>query len=278
MFLDYFPPSPAYRKLLTMHALVQGVGQPIAALVPAMLPNLHIRLRGQSTYILANGRRVVAPAVSLVGPTNGAYRFELSPDALIVGTGFLPLGWLRLVRCPAAALADDVVDGADIWGPRACERAWAQLQEAPRDGGHVRILESLLAEPERRAQHLDYLRAADRWLESAPTLAVEDLRADLDIGRRQLQRVILDLYGAAPKVLAMKYRALRAAARLAGGDRVSIPDLLTPYADQPHLTRNFRRFLGVTPGAFLKDGAAAAAATMIGRRRAGAARPLVLWS
>jgi len=278
MFLDYFPPSPAYRRLLTMHALVRAAGQPIAALVPAMLPNLHIRLRGHSTYVFADGRRVAAPAVSLIGPTNGAYRFELSPDALIVGTGLLPLGWLTLVRCPAAALADDVVDGAAVWGPRACERACARLQETPRDGGHIRITEALLACPERRVRHLDHLRAADRWLEGARTLAVEDLRAEMGVGRRQLQRIMLDIYGVTPKGLAMKYRALRAAARLAGGGAVPIRDVLAHYADQPHLTRNFRRFLGVTPGAFLQDSAAAAAATMIGRRRAGAMRPLVLWS
>jgi AraC-like DNA-binding protein len=278
MLLDYFPPSPAYRKLLTMHVLVQAAGRPIDARVPAMLPNLHIRLRGQTSYVFANGRRVAAPAVSLVGATNSAYRFELSPDAVIVGAGFLPLGWLALVRCPAAALSDDVTDGAAVWGPRPCERTRERLQDARRDGGHIRIMEDLLACADRKVPHLAHLRAADRWLERAPTLTVEDLRAEMDVGRRQLQRIVRDIYGAAPKVLAMKYRALRAAARLAAGDGVSIPDVLTLYADQPHLTRNFHRFIGVTPGGFLRDGAAAAAATMIGRRRAGAVRPLVLWS
>jgi len=278
MILDYTIPSPAYRALLTMHLIAHTAGQQIDLLVPAMLANLHIRLRGRSTYVLPDGRRVPAPPVSLLGSTSGAYQIELSADAVVVGTGFLPLGWLTLIRCPAAPLSDEVIDGADVWGAHRCELARERLREAPFGGGHGAVIEELLSCPARALPRLDHLQAVDRWLEDGQSLSVEALREDLGIGRRQLQRVALDLYGAPPKVLAMKYRALRAAARLATSEGATIRDALTLYADQPHLTRDFRRFIGVTPGAFLQGHAETTATTMIGRHRAGAIRPLALWS
>ena len=218
MILDYTVPSPAYRALLTVHLLAHTAGRQVDLLVPAMLANLHIRLRGHSTYVLPGGHRVPAPPVSLLGATNGAYRIELSADAVVAGTGFLPLGWLTLIRCPAARLSDRVIDGADVWGAHRCELARERLCEAPFGGGHGAVIEELLSCPERALPHLDHLQAIDRWLETGQGLSVEALREDLGISRRQLQRVTLDLYGAAPKVLAMKYRALSAAARLATGE------------------------------------------------------------
>jgi len=277
MVLDYTIPSPAYRALLTMHLIAHTADQAVDLRVPAMLGNLHIRLSGQTTYVLPDGRRVCAPPVSLIGSTNSAYRIELSADAVVVGTGFLPLGWLTLIRCPAVSLSDDVIDGADLWGAQRCAEACERLREAPL-GGHGTILEALLSCPQRTSSRLDHLQAVDRWLECGPDLSVETLREELGIGRRQLQRVTLDLYGATPKVLAMKYRALRAAAQLATFEGATIRDVLTLYADQPHLNRDFRRFIGVSPGAFLQGQAKVTATTMIGRRRAGAIRPLALWS
>lgn len=90
-----------------------------------------------------------------------------------------------------------------------------------------------------------------------------------------MRRIALEYYGAPPKILAMKYRALRLAAEMCQGG--GLGETLQAYADQSHMIRDFRRFVGWTPAAFQRDHNLAAA-TLSGRRRAGAARPLVLWS
>ena len=50
------------------------------------------------------------------------------------------------------------------------------------------------------------------------------------------------------------------------------------YADQSHMIRDFYRFVGWAPATFLREHQNIAAATLLGRRMAGAVRPLVLWS
>ncbi len=278
MRLDYFPPSAEYGSLLTMHAAIEGVGQPTVELLPAMLPNLHIRLAGISAYVFEDGRRVPAPPVSLIGPTNSAYRMELSADLRMVAVGFLPVGWLSLVRCSASDVADDVVDGADLWGERACEIVRDRLQGMPLCGRHIGIVESLLTQSGKAHRHGVYVTATDHWLERPGELSVDMLSRELGVGRRHLQRIMLEGYGAPPKGVAMKYRALRAASWMAANGEKAFPNAVACYADQPHMNRDFRRFIGMTPGTFMRSQSGIAAATMVGRRRAGAARPLVLWS
>jgi AraC-like DNA-binding protein len=55
-------------------------------------------------------------------------------------------------------------------------------------------------------------------------------------------------------------------------------EVMTPYADQAHFIRDFQRFTGWTPRAFLAGGSTVAAHTLAGRKRAGIVRPLSLWS
>ena len=278
MHLEYFLPSPAYRAWITVHTVLDGLTQATTALLPAMLPNLHIRLSGRSSYVFADGRRVAAPAITLLGPTNTAYEVELEAGTLVAAAGLLPAGWLSLIRSPAREFADGLIDGADLWGPHPCALALEQLLACRLDGRHTRIVEELLRLPARPHEHSRFVLAADHWLEHSPDLSVDALSETLGVGRRHLQRIMLETYGAPPKALAMKYRALRVAAYLAAHEQPVLADALTGYADQPHLTRDFRRFVGVTPGAFLRDCAGITAGTFAGRHRAGASRPLVLWS
>ncbi|GGG50701.1 hypothetical protein [Chelatococcus composti] len=115
------------------------------------------------------------------------------------------------------------------------------------------------------------------WLERSPDLSLDALSRTFGIGRRYLQRIILDGYGAMPKTLAVKYRALRAAAMMAverhGIDARACAGLCRPVPPLPELPlhRFAARRFPAGPGG-------PAARTRTGRYRAGAARPLALWS
>ena len=76
----------------------------------------------------------------------------------------------------------------------------------------------------------------------------------------------------------MKYRALRTAALMCRRDGAAMAVASQAYADQSHMIRDFYRFVGWTPATFLREHQNIAAATLLGRRMAGAVRPLVLWS
>ncbi|MDB5690154.1 MAG: putative AraC family transcriptional regulator, partial [Sphingomonas bacterium] len=64
---------------------------------------------------------------------------------------------------------------------------------------------------------------------------------------RQLARLANRIYGAPPKLLARKYRALRAAHLLCDSGDDGFSAARDAFYDQSHLIREVRRFTGLTP-------------------------------
>jgi AraC-like DNA-binding protein len=90
-------------------------------------------------------------------------------------------------------------------------------------------------------------RLADE-LREPPALA--DLAAELGLSRFGLLRAFRDATGMPPYAWLAQYRVARARALLDAGHRPAEVASLVGFADQAHLTRWFRRVLGVTPGAY----------------------------
>ncbi|GAA1787335.1 AraC family transcriptional regulator [Actinomadura chokoriensis] len=81
-----------------------------------------------------------------------------------------------------------------------------------------------------------------------PTLA--EMAADLELSRYQLLRAFRDAVGMPPYAWLAQHRVARARALLDVGHRPAEAATLVGFADQAHLTRWFRRVVGVTPGAY----------------------------
>jgi AraC-like DNA-binding protein len=90
-------------------------------------------------------------------------------------------------------------------------------------------------------------RLADQ-MTNPPTLA--EIAADLRLSRYQLLRAFRAEVGMPPYAWLAQHRVARARALLAGGGRPAEVASQVGFADQAHLTRWFRRVLGVTPGTF----------------------------
>ena len=69
------------------------------------------------------------------------------------------------------------------------------------------------------------------------------------IGLRSLQRLVREQLGLTPKWLIRRYRMQEAAAALADADAPALADLAASlgFADQAHLSREFRAVIGETP-------------------------------
>jgi AraC-like DNA-binding protein len=59
-----------------------------------------------------------------------------------------------------------------------------------------------------------------------------------------------DQTGLTPHAFQTNVRIARARAMLSGGEPIARVAAACGFADQPHLTRTFRRAVGVTPGRF----------------------------
>lgn len=90
-------------------------------------------------------------------------------------------------------------------------------------------------------------RLADELL-SPPSLA--DLATDLGLSRYQLLRAFRTTMGMPPYAWLAQHRVARARGLLDAGARPAEAAVQVGFADQAHMTRWFRKVLGVTPAAY----------------------------
>ncbi|WP_028647774.1 AraC family transcriptional regulator [Nocardiopsis sp. CNT312] len=83
--------------------------------------------------------------------------------------------------------------------------------------------------------------------------ALEELAARVGMGPFALNRAFRAVHGLPPHAYLTQVRVDRARVLLRSGLRVSEVATETGFADQSHLTRHFKRRLGVPPGAYRRD-------------------------
>lgn len=270
MEIAYVLPSPHLRTLLSVFGHVRGFCAPARAVVPALLPTLHIWLAGLGRYDLGPRGISTAPRVSLVGPTSAAFGVEVPAGFELICVGFLPDGWHSIVAERPDVIADMVLDAGAIWPASAVDRLWHAVAEKQSLDARRHVLEEFFLGrmSSRSRQRAHHLRTIQTWLEAPGSLGVDVLRQRVELSARQTTRVTLDLYGHGPKELAMKYRALRAASLLSVYGYDAYDAAVASYADQSHLIRDFRRFIGNSPGQMLVDDSVAARMMLRGRWQA----------
>ncbi|UVO49878.1 AraC family transcriptional regulator [Sphingomonas sp. SUN019] len=203
---------------------------------------------GDASYTFPDGTIQESPPMHIVGPTSGAILTRAQGPLLVVGMGLQPAGWAALLGVDASAMLNRVLDGPAIFGPAMARAADAMLAVAGIDE-RIAIVEAFVRGSIARAdgRTLDFARQIDAWLAGSPSPDLDDLVAATGLSRRQVERRCNALYGAPPKVLARKYRALRAAVALANGE-ATLDELIDHgFYDQSHLIREMKHFTGLTP-------------------------------
>jgi AraC-like DNA-binding protein len=166
----------------------------------------------------------------------------------VVGVTVLPLGWASLRAGDADIAADDAIDLAARFGPvwhdmllllrsiedanKAAEAFWTFLRTQLHP----------VTEVERR-----FVAETDRWLADEQSPRLEALQEATGLSARQLARWCNRLYGAPPKYLARKYRALRCAQVLAREELDWSEASGDAFYDQSHFIREIKHFTGLTP-------------------------------
>lgn len=270
--LRYFAPPAHLRSYFGSLYIFTVTADRYADATRADAPQLRLKLDGGGHYHFQDGTVMASPAVCLLGPTMGATRFELDQPLKLVGISLLPAGWLALHGGDASRLADRLCDLAAEKGDvyrhlldalRALDDdadamaalCWAEL------GRLVRPL---------RSTTWDLLAAIDAWLMDEGSPRIEVLAQTTGLSPRQLARLANKYYGAPPKLLARKYRALRCSARIAL-DGVSWQQLCDEggFYDQSHFIREIKHFIGLTPHQLQNEPSAVAQLTLLRRSLGG---------
>jgi hypothetical protein len=213
--LRYFAPAAPLRSWVSSYYLFEADVPQHEDLLRAELPQVRFVVRGRGAFTYGGGASMPLPAAALCGPTSVAVRFEAAGPLRILGGGLLPAGWAALVGAGANELANRVADLADVAGP-AAGRAHDRMANATTARELVAAADAffLLLSMQAKPPPLWFTRAADDWLAASLDPDVNDLVAATGMSARQIERLSLRVYGAPPKLLGRKYRALKAAVRL----------------------------------------------------------------
>lgn len=210
---------------------------------------LRFMVAGTGSYHFVDGRQVRTPDCCLLGPTNAATHFDVVGPVQVVGVTVLPLGWAALNAGDADKAADQALDLCTVFGSHwhAPLQMLRQVDDpasaAAQFWTFLRAQLRMVSEMERT-----FVAATDAWLADETSPRVEALQDATGLSARQVARWCNRLYGASPKYLARKYRALRCALILAR-DNIDWRTLCEEGAfyDQSHFIREVRHFTGLTP-------------------------------
>lgn len=247
MQLSFADPSDALSPLVTVMYLYRSDDPVIEGIERADVGQIRFMLRGEGGLTFADGRFEPSCPIMINGPGTGAASYRVIGPFHCFGIALRPIGWCSIIQIPAHERADHVTDGEVLFGPDG-----TALLERLRA---IDTLEDMVTQAEafllRRArsipvEHRRVCEAVRRWLASDASPHVQQLFDAIPMSSRQVIRIVNHYYGAPPKLLERKFRALRAATALVEG--VDPRDVAEPFYDQSHMIREIRHFTGHTPG------------------------------
>ena len=251
--LVYAAPSPALADYISAFYLFDTDEPSFSDIERADIAQLRFSLSGSGDISFGPNDTQPFSAVTLIGPRMKASTLRVTGPAICFGMGLLPAGWCALTGLPANQYANRIVDAqgrinGDVLTLREAMVASGCFEDMV--AASERFVAQILAKAETPPFRL--IRAVDAWLEANMDPDIGDLAEKTGLSAAQLQRQLKSVYGASPKLLARKYRALKTAVRIANGDGVWQDYVGDTYYDQSHCIRESKAFTGVTPEAIRK--------------------------
>jgi AraC-like DNA-binding protein len=280
----FFAVSSALRPYLSTIYLTE-VSVPTGTRVDDYLHPEWANLRfveGEVPLASVGGAPVTAtPHFIATGPTSTASYFAAG-NMRVWGVGIVPMGWAKFIPLPADELADRSCDGA----AHPAFALFAPLGAALRGANDVDAAAAMIdahfcallkdAPPDDPA-----ILAAHRALVDDDLSTVADLSEKLGLSERSIERLSHRAFGFSPKLLLRRQRFLRSLARFMLDPSMAWIDTMDHhYYDQAQFTRDFAKFMGMSPreyaarpkpilGAATKARAAAAGAAVQGLHKPG---------
>jgi AraC-like DNA-binding protein len=268
--VQYQAPTEQLQQLVSSLYRFDYSGHALHEVERADRAQFRIMLSGQGSYRFADGTEYPTFPVTVIGPTTRPFEAFASEPVSIFGWGMLPAGWAALMGAEAENWIDKAFDARRIFGDTIMD-VREELIALAEPAAQFDLGEAAAAEIYRNLDGapFEFTAMVDRWLVDDSDPDVDVLIAESGLSPRQLERMTKRYYGMPPKKLARKYRALRAANRIAHGDSLDNSDLGLAFYDQSHLTREVKQFTGLTPGQLRAGTSELTKATMMGRSALG---------
>lgn len=193
--------------------------------------------------------------MTVVGPAERFFLVEASPGTTWVGVRFRPGMAGPCLRVSPSELLGREIPASDC-SPHL-GGLLDQISARPTPGraltAFARSLPDLAAGGRRGGAPARVRRALELFESGGGAARVSAVARAVGVTERTLHRDVLAAAGLPPKALARVFRLRRTVALLRAAER---PDLCAAaleggYADQPHMTREFRALAGLPPAALL---------------------------
>ncbi|MEM8695765.1 MAG: helix-turn-helix domain-containing protein [Pseudomonadota bacterium] len=252
--LEFAPPPDDLQELVSTFYLFAADTEETQQTERADRAQLRFLLKGSGGYEFCDGAYMDAAPVTIIGPTTGPTIGHVQGPLEIFGIGLQPAGWGSLMGADAEGHTNRLIDAASIFGDGVME-AHAAIDAAETMAEKAAIGEAFARELLKDAESspIWFTRIVDEWLSGSASPDINDLIERSELSKRQVERMTKRFYGAPPKLLARKYRALRAASLLVRKDGDDSEPVEDAFYDQSHLIREIKEFTGVTPGKMSKE-------------------------
>jgi AraC-like DNA-binding protein len=215
---------------------------------------LVIYLRGRAALVGEDAAPSRMPIAFIAGPSSGPRIFRVEPDSRFVAVTFRPSGLVSCFGIPANLFSNQLVPLDDALPNHAISPFLDRLMDAAEDQDILECVESFL---------LEGLLAGRGRSSILPKLSLQhvllpasELAGSLAMSTRQLERRFLVNYGLSLRDYRRLARFSSALGRLMQGapqtGEMSRIAQDAGFVDQAHFIRDFRQFVGDSPGRFVK--------------------------
>jgi AraC-like DNA-binding protein len=250
--ITFHPPAPGLERAVLYYWVIRGCS-PSENFIEPNWPAVGWLLSGEWSMSFGGRPPVPFPPAWVCGCIDEEARGE-GTAGTVMGFVLLPWGWAHLIDAPASAFSNALRPMADAFGPEFAAEAEAvgqDLREAELEDALARMDRFLLDLAARRAPPQPVVQKAFALLVGGEVHSVSAWAAGLGLSTRQLERLCLRHFGFTPKRLLKRERMLRTVYAMRGGEAKCWSALLDPsYADQPQFVHEFRKLMGIPPGAW----------------------------
>jgi len=253
-------PHPALRRHVecywTLRANVSGPDEIATAVLPDGCIDVLFHLGDPVPAGTTSGVRS-----AVIGAMTEAVPVRYTGTVDLLGIRFRPGGATPFLGGSASELTDAIEPLDAHWGAHA-EPIWQRIGETPAAARTSLLDDALMSRLGRSRSSADerVLRASEHIETRHGAVSIDRLADACGLGRRQLERRFLACVGLTPKTAARiaRFRALVGRLHQRPDRPLSLLAQDLGYADQAHMTRDFRTLAGTTPSAYRSAVSAAA--------------------
>jgi AraC-like DNA-binding protein len=222
--------------------------------LPTGALHLVLRLEPQPLRIFrgADDAAGFTVGAAVIGGARAApYLRDVSTPVPSVGALLRPGAAGLLIGVPAGEFSGAHTPLADVWGDAEVARLREGLCAAGTQARRLDLFEAALAARLPSLRRIDP-RVAQALAGFAAARPVGVVAREVGASHRHFTQLFREAVGLAPKTFCRLRRFNSALDRLAAEPGLAWADLAAAegYADQPHFTRDFRAFAGLSPGAW----------------------------